>query len=32
MLFTVPRAQELLALVGRTLPGSFFCTPEEEDF
>jgi hypothetical protein len=30
--FTVPRAAELLALVGRTLPGSFFCIPPEDDF
>jgi hypothetical protein len=30
--FTVPRAAELLALVGRTLPGSFFCVPPEDDF
>ncbi len=29
--FTVPRAAELLALVGRTLPGSFFCIPPEDD-
>jgi hypothetical protein len=28
--FTVPRADELLALVGRVLPGSFFC-PREDD-
>lgn len=28
--FTAPRAAELLALVGRTLPGSFFCIPPED--
>ncbi len=28
--FTVPRAAELLALVDRTLPGSFFCIPPED--
>jgi len=30
--FTAPRAEELLALVGRTLPGSFFCVPPDEEF
>jgi hypothetical protein len=30
--FTVPRAAELLALVGRQLPGNFFCIPPEDDF
>jgi len=28
--FTVPRAAELLGLVGRTLPGSFFCIPPDD--
>ena len=30
--FTAPRAEELLALVGRTLPGDFFCVPPDEVF
>jgi hypothetical protein len=30
--FTAPRAEELLALVGRSLPGSFFCVSQEEEF
>ena len=29
--FSVPRAAELLALVGRTLPGSFFCFPPDDE-
>ncbi len=28
--FSVPRAAELLGLVGRQLPGSFFCIPPED--
>jgi hypothetical protein len=32
MRFTAPRAQELLALVNRTLPGSFFCIPPDDEF
>lgn len=30
--FSVPRAVELLALVDRTLPGSFFCVPPDDEF
>jgi hypothetical protein len=28
--FSVPRAAELLGLIGRQLPGSFFCVPPED--
>jgi hypothetical protein len=30
--FSVPRAAELLGLIGRQLPGSFFCIPPDDDF
>lgn len=29
--FSSPRAEELLGLVGRTLPGSFFCFPADDE-
>ncbi len=29
--FSVPRSAELLGLVGRTLPGSFFCFPPDDE-